>query len=94
MIIVKVELHSAITRQVTELARMKIINDGSSKNANFGNYLFQTFKGRSTEQLDKEQEIKHTAVEHWPRQRLHVWNLVCKGLRQMGYVDGWGGWGK
>jgi hypothetical protein len=28
MIVVRVELHSAITREVTELARMEIANDG------------------------------------------------------------------
>lgn len=88
MIIIKVELHSAVTRKITELARMKIYNDGLETNHNFGNYIFQTFKGRSTLQLNKEQIIKHTEVKHWPKNSLHVWNLVCKGLRQMGYVDG------
>lgn len=88
MILIKVELHSAITHQVTELARMKICNDGLSENANFGNYIAQTFIGRSTDQLNKEREAKHTTIQHWPRERLHIWNLVCKALRQMGYVDG------
>lgn len=88
MIIVKVELHSAITRQVTELARMKICNDGTSPNPNFGNYKAQTFIGRSTEQLNKETPSKMTEINHWPKERLHVWNLICKALRQMGYVDG------
>lgn len=88
MIIVRVELHSAITGKVTELARMKIYNDNKSPNPNFGNYGFQTFIGRSTDQLAKEREHRHTAIEHWPKNRLHVWNLICKGLRQMGYVDG------
>lgn len=88
MIIVKVELHSAITHQITELARMKICNDGQSENSNFGDYIFQTFIGRSSEQLNKETEAKNTNVKHWPKHRLHIWNLVCKGLRQMGYVDG------
>lgn len=88
MIIVKVELHSVVTGRITELARMKICNDGKSKNANFGNYLFQTFVGRSKEQLDKETESKHAEILKWPRQRLHIWNLVCKGLIKMGYVQG------
>lgn len=88
MIIVRVELHSAVTKQITELARMKICNDGLETNPNFGNYIFQTFKGRSKDQLDMEQEIKTTVIYHWSRNRLHIWNLVCKGLRQMGYVDG------
>lgn len=88
MIIIKVELHSAINGSITELARMKICNDGQSENPNFGNYIAQTFIGRSTEQLSKEREAKHITIQHWPRQRLHVWNLVCKALRQMGYVDG------
>lgn len=88
MIIIKVELHSAVTNQITELARMKICNDGKSDNPNFGYYYAQSFRGRSTEQLNKETVAKTTRIEHWPRHRLHIWNLVCKALRQMGYVDG------
>ncbi len=88
MILIKVELHSAVTGKMTELARMKICNDGLSSNNNFGDYIAQTFIGRSTDQLEKERESKHTTIVHWPRNRLHVWNLVCKALRQMGYVDG------
>lgn len=38
MIIVRVELHSAITGRVTELARMGIINDGTSEINAKGNY--------------------------------------------------------
>lgn len=88
MIIVRVELHSAITGVITELARMRIYNDGLENSKNFGGYVFQTFIGRSKEQLDKATELRHTQVLHWPKTRLHIWNLVCKGLRQMGYVEG------
>lgn len=88
MIIIKVELHSANSGTITELARMKICNDGQSQNINFGNYIAQTFIGRSKFDLDTERENRHTIINHWPRKRLHVWNLVCKALRQMGYVDG------
>ena len=34
MIVVRVELHSAITHQVTELARMHICNDGQASSDN------------------------------------------------------------
>ncbi len=51
MIIVKVELHSAITGQKTELARMMIDNIGGDLKR--GNYRARTFRGRSAEGLDK-----------------------------------------
>lgn len=46
MIIIRVELWSAITHKTTELARMAIANDGTG-NHNLGNYKGMSFRGRS-----------------------------------------------
>src|SRR5690348_5419520 len=53
MIIVRVELWSAITGAKTELARMCIVNDGTGTAAR-RNYFGKTFRGRSTAQLEPE----------------------------------------
>jgi hypothetical protein len=90
MIIIKVELHSAVTGKVQELARMHIINQGSTtiKNPNFGDYQVQTFRGRSKEILDKLTISKATIIHNWRRNDYHVWNLICKALTKMGYTQG------
>lgn len=87
MIIVKVELLSAITGETTELAKMHIINDGTGSSAK-GNYTATSYRGRSKEQLDKAFVMKITKVTNWPRLQLHVWNLVHKALHNLGYTNG------
>lgn len=88
MIIVKVELHSANTGQVTELARMDICNEGTMTIPSKGNYVAMTFRGRSKEALARRTVMKSTHLLNWPREAYHVWNLVCKMLIQMGYTQG------
>lgn len=89
MIVVRVELWSAITGKVTELARMCIANSGDSANPNFGDYRCMTLKGRSKDQLDKAMRAgtdqRHVEVKHHARLREHVWNLVAKALTGMEY---------
>lgn len=85
MIIVKVELHSAITGRITELARMRIANDGTEANPRKGNYDAVTFRGRDSRALDAGSVQRHAHVHDWPRQQLHVWNLVQACLTLMGY---------
>lgn len=90
MIRVRVELLSAIhPSRSRELARMHIANDGeyTLKNPRFGSYEFTTFRGRDREALDDEVIQKRGKVTHWPREALHVWNLVAAGLAAMGYVN-------
>jgi len=90
MIIVRVELWSAVTGEQTELARMAIDNIGG--NANLGDYRARTLRGRSVEALDRALlNIQSTGVQRegrvlrHPRLREHVWNLVAKALANMGY---------
>ena len=89
MIIVRVELHSAITGQKTELARMVIDNIGGSKNS--GDYRTRTLIGRSEDALDRAlmssppKAQREGRVLGHARLKLHVWNLVAKALAGMGY---------
>ena len=89
MIIVKVELHSAITGQKNELARMMIDNIGGDLKR--GNYRARTYRGRSAEGLDKSMTAgaitRETRVLGHRRLALHVWHLVAKALTGMGYGE-------
>lgn len=89
MIVVRVELWSAITGEITELARMKISNTGDDKNPNFGDYDGVTITGRSAEALQRNMNAgpftRTGKVIHYPRISLHVWNLVVRMLKEMDY---------
>ena len=85
MIVVRVELHSAVTGQVVELARGIITNDGTSRKASIGHYRCWTYRGRAASDLDRQVVQRNGEVRDWPRQRLHVWHLVAEALRAMGY---------
>lgn len=85
MIVVRVELWSAIDGRKTELARMHIINDGTG-NGTVGNYECNTLRGRSTEALDRGQPQRTGRVEEYRRLDHHVWNLVNRALTNMGYL--------
>lgn len=84
MIVVKVELHSAVTGEVSEIARMHIINDGSGTRTR-GNYHVRTLKGQSTEAFERQQIQRSSSVINYPRLSAHVWNLVTDALANMGY---------
>ena len=87
MIIVRVELWSAVTGEVSELARMTIDNIGGT--SNLGDYRTRTLRGRSFEALQKAMLTngiqREGQVLGHPRLREHVWNLVAKALTGLGY---------
>lgn len=83
MIIVRVELHSAITGQVTELARAHISNIGGTNESR--DYECVTLRGRSKATLDRHVPQRTGKVLAYPSLREHVWNLVAKALTGMGY---------
>ena len=87
MLIVRVELHSAITGKVTELARMLITNKGDEPNPRIGNYTIRTLKGRSKTDLDKGTVQRSGEVLRHRRLDLHLWVLVAKALRAVGYDE-------
>ena len=83
MIVVRVELHSAITGRVTELARAHIANAGGTDT--LGDYDITILHGRSTAALDRGTVQRRGKVVGHARQALHVWHLVAKALTGMGY---------
>lgn len=87
MIVVRVELWSAVTGEVSELARMTIDNVGGTDQ--LGDYRTRTMRGRSAEALHRAMlndtiQREGKVIGH-PRLREHVWNLVAKALSGMGY---------
>lgn len=90
MIVVSVELWSAISGAKTQLARMHICNDGeaSIENHRVGDYVGETFVGRDAETLAKGRVAKRGTIRKWRRLDYHVWNLVRHMLDTMGYSRG------
>jgi hypothetical protein len=83
MLIVRVELHSAITGIVTEIARAEICNIGGTPER--GNYIGRSFRGKSKDLLDKRTVVRTGRIENHPRLTAHVFHLVVKTLIAMGY---------
>lgn len=87
MLVIRVELWSAITGVKTEIARMDICNVGGTKTR--GDYECRTIHGRDKEKLDhSHRNGRHTRkgeVKDHPRLASHVWNLVAKALNNMEY---------
>lgn len=86
MLIVKIELHSAITGEITEIGRMRLYNDGTGTRTR-SDYVGEVFRGRNFEVLDKNTVHKRGEVKKWPRLERHVWNLVAVMLKNMGYGE-------
>lgn len=84
MIIFRVELHSAITGQVTELARAHISNIGGSTNV--GEYEIKTVRGRDRQALGRHIMQRQGVVRGHRRLDEHVWNLIGRALLAVGYV--------
>ena len=84
MLVVSVELHSAITGQVTEIARMHIANDGTGI-GRLGHYDVKSLRGNTEKQLNKRTPQRQARVLNYPREELHVWNLVARALERLGY---------
>lgn len=83
MIVVRVELWSARTGDVTELARMHIANIGGTDTIR--NYAAATLRGRSAADLDRNVVQRKCQVLGHASLSQHVWNLVAKALSGMGY---------
>jgi hypothetical protein len=84
VIVVRVELHSAITGQVSEIAKMHICNIGGT--ATKGDYHCETLRGRSKADLDRRTVQRSGSVRNYPRLAIHVWHLVARSLVAMGYA--------
>ena len=85
MIVVKVELHSAVTRRVTKLAEMVIFNKGDHPKRTRGNYGCLT-KRKGSPLHPLESGVNRTGgVDNYPRLSKSVWCLVARALASMGY---------
>lgn len=84
MIIVRVELLSAVSGQTTELARMHICNEGGDHQR--GDYGIETLRGRDKAALDKRSVQRRGKVLSYPRLSIHVWHLVARALIATGYA--------
>lgn len=89
MIVVRVELHSAVTHAITEIARMDICNEshlcGQPDPENLGSYGVYVMRGRDRDTLAKRRVQREGKFGQYPRKRLHVWNLVLCALVSAGY---------
>lgn len=92
MLVIRVELWSAITGENSEIARMIISNDGTSRGPEMGSYNVCTLRGSSRERFDESMKPgsgvlpqKSGRVEGYPRKALPVWDLVARALASMGY---------
>lgn len=87
MIVIRVELWSAIDGHKTELARAMIANVGGTEKV--GDYQGQTYRGRDGDALSRAMRrhaiTREGKVTGHRRLDLHVWHLVAKMLTAMGY---------
>lgn len=90
MLVVRVEMHSAITGKTTEIARMIIANDGQGTPSR-GSYWGVAAKGVTRGPMvpaavvHASRTMARGEVKEYPRRSKHVWHLVTRMLTAMGY---------
>ncbi len=85
MIVIKVELHSAITGEVTELTRAIVANDGTGT-ADHGNYdVYIGRKGQTGNVGILRKPLRRGRIMGHPRLAQSVWSLVGKAVRASGW---------
>lgn len=89
MIVVKIELHSAITHEQSNLGTLVIDNIGGTKTK--GNYRCRMYrksdKNIYRQVLDGAKPIRECEIHNHPRLSNPVQSLVLKALKEMGYED-------
>jgi len=83
MLVIRVELWSAINGKKTELARMHLWNDGTEPSEKLGNYEGRALRKPKFDPTHTP--VRAGKVKGYPRQSLHVWHLVARMLQSMGY---------
>jgi hypothetical protein len=86
VIVIKVELHSAITGVVSELGRMIIDNDGTAQSYTKGNYNVRVGRKGQDNRALLTNPWRRGRVENHSRLALSVWCLVAKALHATGYT--------
>lgn len=82
MIVVKVELHSAITGQIKEIGRAYIWNVGGSPER--GDYEAAVCRKGSFDALAAIRHgkaLRYGEVKDYPRRSYNVWRLVSRAIR-------------
>lgn len=84
MLVVKIELWSAVTGKITEIGRTYIANDGTGVRGR-GNYAVKVArKDAVAEPYTGWHDIRASRdghVEDYPRESYNVWRLVSRALR-------------
>ena len=75
ILIVKIELHSAVTGEVTTIATGKIVNTGTGSPSQ-GNYRIEL-----RDAAGRMWKTGH--IEGFPRKRLLAWDLLCRALEKL-----------
>jgi hypothetical protein len=78
MLVVKLELHSAVTGQTTEIGRCVIMHDDDVSNPDIGNYDVVV----NSNAYSTNGALQRTGkVKDYPRRTLNVWRLVLRALK-------------
>lgn len=86
MLVVKVELHSAITGQVKEIGRVVVCNDGTQHGTRGSYNVFQLRPNRPNTKLIPgwfDKPVRTGEVKNHARLRNPVWNLIRKALEAL-----------
>ncbi|MBV9842980.1 MAG: hypothetical protein JOY99_15845 [Sphingomonadaceae bacterium] len=85
MIVVKAELHSAVTGEITSLGTVVIDNVGGNRTR--GNYRARAFRKGSDfiKGLLRGQQTREGSVTDPARLAEPVWSLIRKGLESMAF---------
>ena len=82
MIVVKIELWSAVTGNVTELGRTYIWNDGTCEDPKRGNYNVSVCKkGKFKPPIIYRNMTRRGRVENYPRASYNIWRLIIRSLK-------------
>lgn len=80
MIVIKIELHSAITKQITVLGQMIITNSGGTNKR--GDYDVRVGAKKDAGDLGRifHNPLRNGSVKNYPRLSYNVWRLVLRAL--------------
>jgi hypothetical protein len=83
MLVVRIELWSAVTGEKTEIGRMYVANDGTSERQDRGDYTAKVCRRGSFEYpgWDNLRPVREGSVRDYPRLSYNVWRLVSRALR-------------
>lgn len=82
MIIVTIELKSAITKKTTKLGELRIANEGHNEDGSVCDYGGKIMTKPTFMKVTREGKVTGHR-----RNDLTVWHLVAKMLRNMGYLS-------